>query len=139
LTAFQIDTRPQASAAAGAFEKVAAWRAYVEDLQTPGNDKSGLLLGRERKDAKLIRPESRVKFEKLGLQYVRKDIGFGFSIDDELQTAEAKEWMHEQETKLERREAWRFWSMLIFTFIAAVAACIAAEKTGSRRLRARAY
>jgi type IV secretory pathway component VirB8 len=40
---------------------------------------------------------------------------------------EAQEWMHEQQTKLERREAFRFWSMLIFTLIAAVAACIAAE------------
>jgi type IV secretory pathway component VirB8 len=74
-----------------------------------------------------IRPKSRAKFEKLGLQYVRKDIGFGFSIEDALQTEEAKEWMHEQEIKLERRESWRFWSMLLFTLIAAVAACIAAE------------
>jgi type IV secretory pathway component VirB8 len=73
-----------------------------------------------------IRPASRAKFKKLGLQYVRKDIGFGFSIADEQETAEAKEWMHEEETKLARRESWRFWSMLIFTLIAAVAACIAA-------------
>jgi hypothetical protein len=46
-----------------------------------------------------IRAESRKKFEKLGIEYVRKDIGFGFTVQDGLETVEAQEWMHEQDQK----------------------------------------
>jgi hypothetical protein len=55
-----------------------------------------------------IRAESRKKFEKLGIEYVRKDIGFGFTVQDGLETVEAQEWMHEQDQKNERRETLRF-------------------------------
>src|ERR1700730_4133459 len=81
----------------------------------------------DKGEAMAISPSSRAKFEKLGLQYVRKDIGMGFSLTDGQERVEAQEWMHEQQTKLERRETFRYWSMLVFTLIAAVAACIAAE------------
>jgi hypothetical protein len=73
-----------------------------------------------------IRPESRAKFEKLGIKFVRQDIIMGHSIQDGLENREAQEWMAEQQRKLEFRESIRYWLMLIFTFIAAVAATIAA-------------
>jgi hypothetical protein len=73
-----------------------------------------------------VRPESRTKFERLGIDYVRKDIGFGFTIQDGEETREAQEWMFEQNRRLEMRESLRFWAMLLFTVIAAVGAVIAA-------------
>jgi hypothetical protein len=39
---------------------------------------------------------------------------------------EAAEWLREQRDRDERRDAVRFWGMLFLTFVAAVAACIAA-------------
>jgi hypothetical protein len=73
-----------------------------------------------------ISPGNRAKFEKLGLDFVRSDIVMGFYIEDNQERAEAREWMHEQEKYLARRDALRFWSMLLLTFIAAGAACVAA-------------
>jgi type IV secretory pathway component VirB8 len=84
----------------------------------PAGDKGGIVA---------ISPDSRAKFEKLGLNSVRKDIGMGWLISDHEESLQARAWVREQEIRLERYDRLRFWSMLIFTFIAAVAACIAAE------------
>jgi hypothetical protein len=73
-----------------------------------------------------ISPVSRAKFEKLGLNSVRNDIGKGWLIPDHEESLQARAWVREQEIRSEGYDRWRFWSMLIFTFVAAVAACIAA-------------
>jgi hypothetical protein len=73
-----------------------------------------------------INPASRAKFKEMGLNAVRGDIGRGWLIPDYEESMEAREWVREQEIKLEGYDRWRFWSMLIFTLVAAVAACIAA-------------
>jgi hypothetical protein len=39
---------------------------------------------------------------------------------------QAQEWLKEQDSIKERRESLRFWSMMLLTAAAAIAACIAA-------------
>jgi len=73
-----------------------------------------------------ISPEQPAKFEQLGLDFVRNDIALSPIIQDGAESAAALEWMHEQNMRLARRDALRFWCMLTLTIIAAVAASIAA-------------
>jgi uncharacterized membrane protein len=74
----------------------------------------------------VIRPESRTKFEKLGLSFVRTDIIMGHTIQDGKENTEAQEWMAEQEQQKRRQESWRYYLLLVFTIIASVGAAIAA-------------
>jgi hypothetical protein len=73
-----------------------------------------------------ISPAQRERFEKLGVDFVRTDIATGPRIQDCEESTAALEWVHEQNMRLARRDALRFWWMLTFTFIAAIAASIAA-------------
>jgi hypothetical protein len=74
-----------------------------------------------------ISPANRIRFERMGVNSVRKDIGMGWLIPDHEDSLQAREWVREQELRSEANDRRRFWWMLIFTLIAAVAACIAAE------------
>jgi hypothetical protein len=71
-----------------------------------------------------IRPESRSKFEKQGIYLTRQNLQIGNMDGQEHQ--EAIIWLAEEERKTSRREAMRYWWMLAFTIVAAVAASIAA-------------
>jgi hypothetical protein len=73
-----------------------------------------------------IRPESRQKFEYLSLPFVKADVFVGMAVKDQDERREAVEWIREQEEQLAARDSFRFWAMLLFTVVAAVAACIAA-------------
>ena len=54
------------------------------------------------------------------------DFPMGTVIPDGPARGQALEWIARQEAKQRRRDTCRFWAILIFTIIAAVAACIAA-------------
>jgi len=71
-----------------------------------------------------IRPESRQKFETQGVYLTQQNLQMGNLDGREHQ--EAIMWLAEEEHKVSRREANRYWSMLGFTIVAAVAASIAA-------------
>lgn len=71
-----------------------------------------------------IRPESRKKFERLGLSFMRQSLQMG--ITNPTENVEAQRWIVEEGHRVERRELWRYWMMLVLTIIAAVAAVIAA-------------
>ena len=73
-----------------------------------------------------IDPQNRALFEKIGLEVMRIDFPMGTVIPDGPARGQALEWIAEQEAKQRRRDTCRFWAILIFTIIAAVAACIAA-------------
>jgi hypothetical protein len=73
-----------------------------------------------------ITPEQRAKFEQLGIEFVRNDLALSPIIQDGAESLAALEWMHEQNMRLARRDAVRFWWLLAFTFIAALGASIAA-------------
>jgi hypothetical protein len=78
------------------------------------------------RSAMTISPEQRATFEQLGIDFVRNDVALSPIIQDGAESLAALEWMHEQNVRLARRDALRFWWMFTFTFIAAVAASIAA-------------
>jgi hypothetical protein len=67
-----------------------------------------------------IRPESRAKFERLGLDFVRQRFGMGNF--DGAENVEAQRWMVEADRKQRREQRVMLW----LTFIAAVGAVIAA-------------
>jgi hypothetical protein len=71
-----------------------------------------------------IRPESRKKFERLGLAFTVKSLDLRTLT--EKQHSEAQHWIVEEGHRIEREERWRYWAMLVLTFIAAVAAIVAA-------------
>jgi hypothetical protein len=73
---------------------------------------------------KEIRPEQRAKFERMGLAFVRQWLQMG--VVDSVENLEVQQWIMEESRRVERKETLRYWGMLVMTFIAAVAAVIAA-------------
>ena len=73
-----------------------------------------------------ITPANRELFEKLGATTVRLDVHMGEFIQTVADQNQALEWLAEQDRATARREAFKYWAMLILTLIAAVAACVAA-------------
>jgi hypothetical protein len=76
------------------------------------------------------REEIRQQFKKIGLATIRADFVNGGHRFIGAQNRElARDWIAEQEAAKSRTESIRYWTMLILTFIAAVAAVIAAIPT----------
>jgi uncharacterized membrane protein YoaK (UPF0700 family) len=73
-----------------------------------------------------IAPGHRAKFESMGEAGLRADMVTGNFIKNTGDLAQAHEWLKEQELKKDRGDAWRFWSMILLTAVAAIGACIAA-------------
>jgi hypothetical protein len=66
----------------------------------------------------------RAKFERQGVELTRRYLIRGIADKDE--TIDAQAWLAEQDHMNLRKEKWRYWWMLGFTIIAAVAGSIAA-------------
>ena len=73
-----------------------------------------------------ISEANRKKFEKMGASLIRIDLPVGCFICDEEDRSQALEWIAEHEKSARHRESIRYWLMFLFTFIAALAGCIAA-------------
>jgi uncharacterized membrane protein YoaK (UPF0700 family) len=73
-----------------------------------------------------VSAENRRQFEIMGAAGLRADMITGNYIKNVDSLSQAHEWLKEQDTKRDRRETLRFWSMILLTAVAAVGACIAA-------------
>lgn len=60
----------------------------------------------------------------MGLAFVRQWLQMG--VVDSVENLEVQQWIMEESRRVERKETLRYWGMLVMTFIAAVAAVIAA-------------
>jgi len=78
----------------------------------------------------MISPENRKLFESMGTDAVRIDLLRGFEGNERIPRGparqEALEWLTEEDGRRHRRETRRHWTIMLFTAIAAIAACIAA-------------
>jgi hypothetical protein len=73
-----------------------------------------------------VSPQNRAQFEIMGAAGLRSDMITGNYIKNRDTLDQAHEWLKEQDSIKERRESVRFWSMILLTAAAAIAACIAA-------------
>ena len=73
-----------------------------------------------------VSPQNRAQFEIMGSCGLRADMITGNYIKNVDTLNQAQEWLKEQDSIKERRETMRFWSMILLTAAAAIAACIAA-------------
>jgi hypothetical protein len=77
-----------------------------------------------------ITPDNRKLFESMGVDAVRTDLLRAFEGNQRIPPGpgrqQALEWISEQERKQRRRETLRYRIMVVFTVVAAIAACIAA-------------
>jgi hypothetical protein len=73
-----------------------------------------------------VSPQNRAQFEIMGSAGLRADMITGNYIKNVDTLNQAQEWLKEQDSIKERRETLRFWSMILLTAAAAIAAGIAA-------------